>query len=392
MKNADQLGKIGMKKTSFATIAILLSFISARAEIIEVTTSGVGVDPASSEKAALISAVKQAVGAFMDAETLIENEEILYERILTLSDGFVSEFRIVGSPRTRPDGLVETTIFAKVKKGDVGDALSSAGLTSALVDGPQLWAQSITKLQGAKDAYEALNEKLPKLYSQLINVEILNLDGTVVKSGAARPKTVENLTSETISCTWNSRVSMNLEWWFDEGAPFLEAAYRRLSSGELVKQVSVRVDEYGRRQSISDFAGNEWRNQILIETSSDRMRIGRELKFFAFTDETREALNKLTIGSIFIELLILDKNGEVLLRKEIEFPNDLVYENFSGFGSYNKGELPRQVYFFHRRTFAPEFRVDAGTGVDAFPFELTAEVTPEVLREANQIIARVPTP
>lgn len=379
-----------MKKL-FLIVAALVFSGNASGELIEVTATGVGKDEASSEKEALISAVKQAVGAFMDAETLIENEEILYDRILTLSDGFVSEYRIVGSPRMRQDGLLETTILAKVKRGDVGDALSSAGLTSAPVDGTQLWAQSITKLQGAKDAYEALIEKLPKLYPQLVNVEILNLDGTVLESGFAKPKTVENLTSETITCTWNSRVSMDLKWWFDEAAPFLEAAYRRLSSTEVAKQVSLRVDKYGNRQSISDFAGNEWRNQILIETSSDRMRIGRGIKYFAFSDETREALNKINMGYHFIELSILDKKGEVLLRSGIPFPDEFVIPRYPGYGSYKKGDVPRQVYFFYNRTFAPEFRVDAGTGVDSFPFELKAEVTPEVLREANQITVRLRT-
>jgi hypothetical protein len=50
----------------------------------EITVTGLGENPQAAEKQAISDAVRQAVGAFIDANTLVENEEVV--RILD-SDG-----------------------------------------------------------------------------------------------------------------------------------------------------------------------------------------------------------------------------------------------------------------------------------------------------------------
>ena len=52
-------------------------------ETITVSASGVGATSEAAEKAALVNAVQQAVGLFLDSETLLKNEGIVYEKILS---------------------------------------------------------------------------------------------------------------------------------------------------------------------------------------------------------------------------------------------------------------------------------------------------------------------
>lgn len=96
---------------------------------VQVTATGVGNDAASSETAAVTAAVEDTIGAWLDAEAIDRNKEIIEESILKLSQDFVEDHQVVRAPKERPaDGLFETTIRATVKIREIGHALTLAGL------------------------------------------------------------------------------------------------------------------------------------------------------------------------------------------------------------------------------------------------------------------------
>ena len=84
---------------TYSIIAILtLATFQAVAEPVvndattEVVASGVGVDADKALQNALMNAVQQAVGLVVDAGTLVKNEAIVKDQILTYSDGYVEHF------------------------------------------------------------------------------------------------------------------------------------------------------------------------------------------------------------------------------------------------------------------------------------------------------------
>jgi hypothetical protein len=58
----------------------------------KITVVGLGVSPDAAEKQAITDAVRQAVGTYIDSDTLVQNEEVIKDRILTVSNGFVKEY------------------------------------------------------------------------------------------------------------------------------------------------------------------------------------------------------------------------------------------------------------------------------------------------------------
>src|SRR5438874_767672 len=48
-------------------------------ETVTINASGVGPTAEAAEKAALVNAVQQAVGLFLDSETLVRNEQVVYD-------------------------------------------------------------------------------------------------------------------------------------------------------------------------------------------------------------------------------------------------------------------------------------------------------------------------
>ena len=80
-----------------------------------VLATGVGETEHEAIKDAGRSAVKEAVGMFLVSETIVENDELIKDEVLAVSDGFVSNFRTISKGRDE-DGLFEnfTCIFTFV--------------------------------------------------------------------------------------------------------------------------------------------------------------------------------------------------------------------------------------------------------------------------------------
>ena len=60
-----------------------------------VLATGVGETEQEAIKDAGRSAVKEALGMFLVSETVIEDDELVKDEVLSVSDGFVSKFRTI---------------------------------------------------------------------------------------------------------------------------------------------------------------------------------------------------------------------------------------------------------------------------------------------------------
>ena len=126
----------------------------------QVVAEGVGATKSEAEKDAFRNAVRQVVGAVVDAETLIKNDEVIEDKVLTYSDGFIKQGWETISEKTQ-GGLVRLKIKVEVEQRSVVAKLKAANVTMKQVDGKGLFAEVVTQLDAEKDA-QALVEKALK--------------------------------------------------------------------------------------------------------------------------------------------------------------------------------------------------------------------------------------
>ena len=210
--HAQLSGEVDLGGNSFKSEA------APAASIKEITVTGMGETLEAAEKQALASAIRQAVGAYMDSKTIVENEEIIQDRILSVSNAFVEKYEVVGQPQKSSDGLIEITILAKVKTNQVVQALKENNLISGEVAGQNLWAEASTKVMNAQDAVAMLEAKIPELIKSVVTITPLNEKGTpkITKdsNGKEVPSTAPALVEED-AATGEATLSWYLEMGID---------------------------------------------------------------------------------------------------------------------------------------------------------------------------------
>ncbi len=85
---------------------------------------------------ALRLAVEQAVGTLVESETVVENYQVLSDRIYTNSSGYVSSYDIL-SERSE-DALYFVKVLAKVKTSGLSNDLAAIGLLMSRVEKPRV--------------------------------------------------------------------------------------------------------------------------------------------------------------------------------------------------------------------------------------------------------------
>jgi hypothetical protein len=131
---------------------------------IEVTARGVGADADAALKDALSQAVLQAAGAFVDSETLVKNDEIVHDKVLTCSDGIVKRFEKLQEPQQDRQGFWTVKIKAVVQQKILKRKLAEAKLITVKVDNAQdFWAETITAAKRREDAIPLIEKALNKI-------------------------------------------------------------------------------------------------------------------------------------------------------------------------------------------------------------------------------------
>jgi len=144
---------------------------TAQSEIVEVVAQGMGIDANAALLNAYSNAVQQALGLYVDAETLVQNDQIVQDKILTYSKGFIQEATTV--KQSQANGLFQVNIRAKVKRQQLLEQAKANNITVKAVEGVSLHAQVESQIKQEKDG-KALLEKalLPLMGTTFHRAEI----------------------------------------------------------------------------------------------------------------------------------------------------------------------------------------------------------------------------
>jgi len=127
-----------------------------------VFAEGVGSTEEEALKDAFRAAVRQVVGEVVDGETLVKNEELVKDQVLTYSHGFIPEHKFTSEKRD-DSGLFHIGIEAKVQRRSVIMKLRAANITLKSFDGESLYGRIVTQEEAKADATQLLRKALVDL-------------------------------------------------------------------------------------------------------------------------------------------------------------------------------------------------------------------------------------
>ena len=131
----------------------------------EVEASGEGINENDAFKQAVVDAVRQVTGTLVTSETLIQEENVIKEEILSLSNGFVE--KVLEQKKIKnPDGTWAVKLKCVVRKGKVYEKLKEVNVPTIKFDGTSLFADVISQVENEKDAAKML-EKALRNYSPM---------------------------------------------------------------------------------------------------------------------------------------------------------------------------------------------------------------------------------
>ncbi|MCL1916049.1 MAG: hypothetical protein FWG17_05015 [Desulfovibrionaceae bacterium] len=141
----------------------------------QVVVTGVGMNEEDAKRQAYRNAVQSVVGAMVVAETLVENDALVRDKVLSHSDGYITKTEQVGQTVSLSGGLVEVTMKVTVKSQQLKDKLKAENISVIGMDGESLFTRAATQTEQTKDAAaivaEALKNNLPaSLISSAANI------------------------------------------------------------------------------------------------------------------------------------------------------------------------------------------------------------------------------
>jgi hypothetical protein len=126
----------------------------AEEDAITVEAEGIGADRATAIDHALQAAIMSAVGGIMESETIVENEQLVKDRMRQLSGGVVQRYDVLFDRET-PAGHV-VRVKAKISRKPIIDAVGEIVEGSAKVSGKSLLAKRKSMKQAQGNLKEAL--------------------------------------------------------------------------------------------------------------------------------------------------------------------------------------------------------------------------------------------
>lgn len=198
-------------------------------DLIEVVAQGMGIDVNAALLNAYSNAVQQALGLYVDAETLVQNDQVVQDKILTYSKGFIQEAEKLKESQT--NGLFQVNIRAKVKRQQLLEQAKANNISVKAVDGVSLHAKVETQLKQEQDAKELLEKTLlPLIDATLLRAEL-------IQSTQEQPNpTINKEGTNDQFVTLDYKVSL----WIDESEYY---KYVKNTLIPILNQIAVRKGE-----------------------------------------------------------------------------------------------------------------------------------------------------
>jgi hypothetical protein len=141
-----------------------------------VEAEGIGETKQDAQKDALQNAVRIAIGTHLSSETMVQNDALIKENILVMSDGFVETFSVIPNSETFKDGLWRVRIIAKVKNSALYKILTDNHLPVLKIDGGSLVARAITQANSDQEYDAYLRKQIKRFNTEAVKATVANYE------------------------------------------------------------------------------------------------------------------------------------------------------------------------------------------------------------------------
>ena len=309
---------------AFAAILLPLASLAQTAgETVIVVAKGVGATAQSAEKAALRSAVEKVVGMLVDAETLVKNDELVEDQILTYSKGYVETFESLEGPSKNEEGLVFVKIRATVKKGKLNEKIQAAVKTSVAVDGAGLFAELTTRRNSIADAKAMLDNLLKDVPLKLLTAKVVTTETGKPKMelDAHTGHLKVDVVLKVDAAAYSAWVSQMTRFFDTFAAEKNEGVSKDCRYPYHYHKIVVMVPQ-GRDIDFGRFDNSHFSDLNLYRREWDTMNRLFKLVNYRFDDDAwpvvREAFgSRMQFASASVKLAILDSEGNVLAERTV---------------------------------------------------------------------------
>ncbi|QDT15042.1 hypothetical protein CA12_11220 [Alienimonas californiensis] len=153
-----------------------------------VIAEGVGLNVDEARKDAFREAVRQVVGTVVDAETIVRNDELISDEVLTHSPGFIKTYDDLS--QNAEGGLVRVRLRAVVERRSLVARLEAANVTVREVDGSGMFAEAITQLEAEQTAAALIKKAFEGFPQSVMTAEVRGEPMIISKDAEANKVTV----------------------------------------------------------------------------------------------------------------------------------------------------------------------------------------------------------
>lgn len=162
------LSLLGLFPTSALTTEL---FPNAEKKYIEVRGIGQADDCDKARDMAYRDAVAKAVGVFISSNTLIKNDKLIKDKIISYSQGYIKDLNIIS--QSHKNNKCHIAIKAKVKSTEIKDKLIELDMPVVEVEGKKLEAEVFTKQDKKTAGKKLLDQVVRRMPEELYRVEIV---------------------------------------------------------------------------------------------------------------------------------------------------------------------------------------------------------------------------
>jgi uncharacterized protein len=292
-----------------------------------VVATGYGTTKEKALKNAFKSAVQQYVGVLVDADTVVKNNKLIKDEILTASNGYIESYDEVSTEND--DGLMAVKIKAVVRSQKVFGKVKSLNIATVNIDDTQdIYARIASKEIAKRDAVKIFKRAYTQFTSKESLKELLSLGITDVKIHE------ESVRGDKVPITIKYEMRINKKVYAQK-IEQLEQSFRNLGI-ELKKKVDLPYISHinnktklniTNKKNIKKFGRTDL-GIIKYYGSGYKLDVWHFLPswydIYPFSSE-RASIKWNEYFNIFLE--IKKKNGEVLLADDLT-------ENKSGYRNY----------------------------------------------------------
>jgi len=170
----------------FVLALVVPSYIQAQesADTVEVVATGYGKDVEGAIRNACRAAVEQVVGSMVYAETLVSSGELISDKILSFSGGYVESHKPLEQPKLMDDGLWSIRVSAKIKRRVLGEELQKTGINRVSFDGSSLRMKYDMLVDNQETALDLMEMMAKDLYTNAVSTSLISNDYDVVDNQA----------------------------------------------------------------------------------------------------------------------------------------------------------------------------------------------------------------